>query len=69
MANFVAYLKLCMMTSKEQGSVRVLPQAKTLPGGTAPIDFKVKGLSLKKAVIITDTFNVYDYAVDVSARK
>lgn len=55
-----------MMTSKTQGSPTI---GQDLAGGSAPIDFKDKGLSLQKAVIIADTFNVYSYAVDVSPRK
>lgn len=58
-----------MMTSKKPGEYQSPTTGQDLGGGTAPIVFEDKGLSLQKAVIIADTFNVYSYAVDVYARK
>lgn len=61
------------MTSKKKkkptGEFQSLATGRDLPGRITLIGFKDKERSLQKAVIIAEAFNVYNLAVDVSARK
>lgn len=70
-ADFLIYIWSSWWPPKKKptGEFQILATGQDLPGRITLIGFKDKERSLRKAVIIAEAFNVYNLAIDVSARK